>query len=339
MFRPDGPDTVASKPTPGAAGTEGWFEPGTVFDTDTANLIVGELREIAVLGGQSADKTDHTQCATVLAPVQTLDSDSSDTGYETTYQTRLVAACNTSRASGDRSVSMASNGGWAQGDQSTVVASIGGRTGASSAQAAVIACGKTGNLSVSEATGTAAAVIACTGDRTGRNPTASGEAAAVIACINDAAAPVASGTAAVLVACDGGTVSGTTSAAIACQETDVSGVNPTAAIGCNGSEVTGAHSVLVGSINARLTTDFALALGYSPFPLAGSGDENITILLDGQQGRVIAQELDIDDGVALGGGATPTLGTIGGSGPMNAGQAQWLQVYIGNIAHWIPVWT
>ena len=47
----------------------------------------------------------------------------------------------------------------------------------------------------------------------------------------------------------------------------------------------------------------------------------------------------ISDGVALGGGATPTLGTIGGSGPTSAAQAQWIEVDIGGTPHWIPVWT
>ena len=42
---------------------------------------------------------------------------------------------------------------------------------------------------------------------------------------------------------------------------------------------------------------------------------------------------------ALGGGAAPTLGTIGGSGPTTAAQNSWLQLRdnAGN-AFWIPVW-
>lgn len=49
--------------------------------------------------------------------------------------------------------------------------------------------------------------------------------------------------------------------------------------------------------------------------------------------------LDINRGVALGGGATATLGTIGGSGPTAAAQAQWLEIDINGTPHWIPVWT
>lgn len=49
--------------------------------------------------------------------------------------------------------------------------------------------------------------------------------------------------------------------------------------------------------------------------------------------------VDINRGVALGGGAAATLGTIGGSGPTTAAQAQWLEIDINGVAHWIPVWV
>lgn len=49
--------------------------------------------------------------------------------------------------------------------------------------------------------------------------------------------------------------------------------------------------------------------------------------------------LDINRGVALGGGATATLGTIGVSGPTVAAQAQWLEIDINGVPHWLPVWT
>jgi len=43
--------------------------------------------------------------------------------------------------------------------------------------------------------------------------------------------------------------------------------------------------------------------------------------------------------VALGGGAAPTLGTIGGSGPATAGQNSWLRVIDSTgAAFWVPVW-
>ena len=45
-----------------------------------------------------------------------------------------------------------------------------------------------------------------------------------------------------------------------------------------------------------------------------------------------------DDPIALGGGAAPTLGTIGGSGPTGAAQARWLRVNIDGATSFIPVW-
>lgn len=54
---------------------------------------------------------------------------------------------------------------------------------------------------------------------------------------------------------------------------------------------------------------------------------------------VASTSLRVDAGVALGGGSAATLGTIGGSGPASAGQAQWLTVNIGGTNHFIPAWT
>lgn len=51
-----------------------------------------------------------------------------------------------------------------------------------------------------------------------------------------------------------------------------------------------------------------------------------------------AGRIRIDQGVALGGGAAPTLGTIGGSGPATAAQNQWLEVTIDGIRNWVPCW-
>ena len=49
--------------------------------------------------------------------------------------------------------------------------------------------------------------------------------------------------------------------------------------------------------------------------------------------------LRVDDNYALGGGSSATLGTIGGSGPSSAGQAQWLKINIDGTDHWVPAWT
>lgn len=42
--------------------------------------------------------------------------------------------------------------------------------------------------------------------------------------------------------------------------------------------------------------------------------------------------------VALGGGAPPTLGTIGGAGPGTPGQNSWMKIRIGGVDSWIPIW-
>jgi hypothetical protein len=55
--------------------------------------------------------------------------------------------------------------------------------------------------------------------------------------------------------------------------------------------------------------------------------------------NAVAGNLDIRYATtALGGGAAPTVGTIGGSGPATAGQNSWLQVKINGTASFIPVW-
>ena len=49
--------------------------------------------------------------------------------------------------------------------------------------------------------------------------------------------------------------------------------------------------------------------------------------------------VDINQPIALGGGAAATLGTIGGSGPTAAAQAQWVEIEVAGVRHWIPAWT
>ena len=49
--------------------------------------------------------------------------------------------------------------------------------------------------------------------------------------------------------------------------------------------------------------------------------------------------VDINAPIALGGGATATLGTIGGSGPSGAGQAEWVQIEVNGNTRWIPAWA
>lgn len=53
----------------------------------------------------------------------------------------------------------------------------------------------------------------------------------------------------------------------------------------------------------------------------------------------VDSRLDVNNGIALGGGAPATLGTIGGAGPTAAAQAQWVEIDVNGVAHWIPAWT
>jgi hypothetical protein len=55
--------------------------------------------------------------------------------------------------------------------------------------------------------------------------------------------------------------------------------------------------------------------------------------------QLVVPALDVNDADALGGGAAPTFGTIGGTGPTAAAQARWLRISIGGVPHWVPVWV
>jgi hypothetical protein len=70
-------------------------------------------------------------------------------------------------------------------------------------------------------------------------------------------------------------------------------------------------------------------------------DSNTEVTFNDTVGVVLASGRTVDFGLsdALGGGASATLGTIGGSGPATAGQALWLEVKIGGTTHWIPAWV
>lgn len=50
-------------------------------------------------------------------------------------------------------------------------------------------------------------------------------------------------------------------------------------------------------------------------------------------------DLNTSVGVALGGGAAPTLGTIGGSGPATAAQNKWAKIKINGTDYFVPVWV
>ncbi len=50
-------------------------------------------------------------------------------------------------------------------------------------------------------------------------------------------------------------------------------------------------------------------------------------------------KIRVDSAAALGGGAAPTLGTIGGAGPATAAQNEWIAIDTQNGKRWVPAWA
>lgn len=110
---------------------------------------------------------------------------------------------------------------------------------------------------------------------------------------------------------------------------------PTPTIGTGSITTIAGLSVGGNMTGAGLTNKAGIRILSNPSGASGVNAALwVTAGLSRFDGRV-----DINNGVALGGGAAATLGTIGGSGPSTATQAQWVEIDIGGTAHWIPVWT
>jgi hypothetical protein len=77
------------------------------------------------------------------------------------------------------------------------------------------------------------------------------------------------------------------------------------------------------------------ASGTSPLIGAFGSDPNINLILQPRGTGVIDFNYPT---VALGGGAAPTLGTIGGSGPATAAQNSWLKMNVNGVASYLPLW-
>ena len=90
-----------------------------------------------------------------------------------------------------------------------------------------------------------------------------------------------------------------------------------------------------GNVNQGSVNRFGVRILSNP---SGGSGVNAALWVTAGSSRFDGR-VDINNGVALGGGAAATLGTIGGSGPTAAAQAQWVEIDIGGTAHWIPVWT
>lgn len=107
---------------------------------------------------------------------------------------------------------------------------------------------------------------------------------------------------------------------------------PTIALG--GGSIVNAANVLIQTNMAQGTNRYGLLITSNPT----GGTLNYALRCTNGDARFDAR-VDINNGIALGGGAAATLGTIGGSGPTAAAQAQWLEIDIGGTPHWIAVWT
>lgn len=109
---------------------------------------------------------------------------------------------------------------------------------------------------------------------------------------------------------------------------------PSMTIGSGSVATAGALNV-GGNVNQGTVNRFGVRILSNP-----SGGSGVNAALWVTAGRSRFDGIvDINNGVALGGGAAATLGTIGGSGPTTAAQAQWVQIEIGGTNHWIPAWT
>ena len=69
---------------------------------------------------------------------------------------------------------------------------------------------------------------------------------------------------------------------------------------------------------------------------AGWGTEIMTLE---QTGRLTVNDLQVSAAQALGGGAAPTFGTIGGAGPAVAAQNEWVQIDTENGVRFAAVWA
>ena len=96
-----------------------------------------------------------------------------------------------------------------------------------------------------------------------------------------------------------------------------------------GVNAAGNNTLLIAKVYNNNTVTFGgLGVGYAGTTVNG-GSGNV----------IIASQLQLNVGlVALGGGLTPTFGTMGGTGPATAAQNSWLQININGVNSWVPVW-
>lgn len=82
------------------------------------------------------------------------------------------------------------------------------------------------------------------------------------------------------------------------------------------------------------TITAAATLAIDAAPVAGT---NATIT--NSYAAWFGAKIRIDSAAALGGGAAPTFGTIGGTGPTAAAQNEWIAIDTQNGKRWVPAWA
>lgn len=94
----------------------------------------------------------------------------------------------------------------------------------------------------------------------------------------------------------------------------------------------------VGAVAAGNWLDlFPNVAGSPPRVVADGADADIDLKLEPKGAGMV--NVNLPATIALGGGAAPTLGTIGGSGPAAAAQNGWLKVKVNGSVRYIPVWA
>ena len=99
--------------------------------------------------------------------------------------------------------------------------------------------------------------------------------------------------------------------------------------------VTTAAALNVGGNPSNATNRVGLRIISNP---SGGGGVNAALWVTAGRSKFDGV-VDINNPIALGGGATATLGTIGASGPTTAAQQEWVQIEVNGNTRWIPAWA
>jgi hypothetical protein len=101
-----------------------------------------------------------------------------------------------------------------------------------------------------------------------------------------------------------------------------------------GTALNGSAEVWKVTPNAKMT--LRSPAGITPEVVADGADTNVNLVLRTKGTGVVSISYAQ---TAVGGGATATLGTIGGSGPAAAAMSGWLKVLVNGAARFVPIWA